>query len=249
MLMRGEQYTHPISPHTSGQWEHTEHEHTQCLTDRGPITGETQTMHYKTDTDKQDQGRHRTCPHSDQDHTNRDARSPTLEPDILHPRLRLSESRETVSCGWLRKSYPDGPLRFDKLWQVLSRDSFFAGRHYWEVDLHRACKGWWIGAAYRSMSRKGDTEASRLGWNRGSWCMKRFDLEYWAFHNGTRTLVLLEEDTDRIGVFLDYEAGTLSFFDTMYGMRHLYTFKANFTEPVYPALRLWEGAITFCKLT
>ncbi|XP_033889839.1 tripartite motif-containing protein 14-like [Acipenser ruthenus] len=178
-----------------------------------------------------------------------DARSPTLEPDTLHPRLRLSESRETVSCGWLWKSYPDGPLRFDKLWQVLSRDSFFAGRHYWEVDLHRACKGWWIGAAYRSMSRKGDTEASRLGWNRGSWCMKRFDLEYWAFHNGTRTLVLLEEDTDRIGVFLDYEAGTLSFFDAMCGMRHLYTFKANFTEPVYPALRLWEGAITFCKLT
>lgn len=177
------------------------------------------------------------------------ARSPTLEPDTLHPRLRLSESRETVSCGWLRKSYPDGPLRFDKLWQVLSRDSFFAGRHYWEVDLHRACKGWWIGAAYRSMSRKGDTEASRLGWNRGSWCMKRFDLEYWAFHNGTRTPVLLEEDPDRIGVFLDYEAGTLSFFDAMCGMRHLYTFKANFTEPVYPALRLWEGAITFCKLT
>ncbi|XP_066576340.1 tripartite motif-containing protein 14 [Amia ocellicauda] len=177
------------------------------------------------------------------------ARSPILDPDTLNPRLRLSESRETVSCGWLRKSYPDGPLRFNRLWQVLGRECYFAGRHYWEVDMQRAGKGWWVGAAYRSMSRKGDTEASRLGWNRASWCLKRYDLEYWAFHNGTRTPVLLEEDPERLGVFLDYEAGILSFFDALSGMRRLYTFQAKFTEPVYPAFRLWEGALSFCKLT
>ncbi|XP_015200544.2 tripartite motif-containing protein 14 [Lepisosteus oculatus] len=177
------------------------------------------------------------------------ARSPILDPDTLHPRLRLSESRETVSCGWLKKSYPNGPLRFDRLWQVLGRESFFAGRHYWEVDVQRAGKGWWVGAVYRTMSRKGDTEASRLGWNQASWCLKRYDLEYWAFHNGTRTPVFLEEDPERLGIFLDYEAGVLSFFDALLGMRHLYTFQARFTEPVYPAFRLWEGAISFCKLT
>ncbi|KAI1887769.1 hypothetical protein AGOR_G00193770 [Albula goreensis] len=175
--------------------------------------------------------------------------SPILDPDTLHPQLRLSESREMVSKAWLKRSYPDGPQRFNRLLQVLGRESCFSGRRYWEVDVSCAGKGWWVGAAYPSLGRKGDSEASRLGWNRASWCLKRYDLEYWAFHNGTRDPVLLEEDPERLGVFLDYEAGTLSFYDALSGMRHLYTFQAKFTEPIYPALRLWEGPISLCKLT
>nr|XP_032649147.1 tripartite motif-containing protein 14 [Chelonoidis abingdonii] len=178
-----------------------------------------------------------------------DARSPTLEYDSLHPRLSLSEDRLTVSCSWRRKFYPSSPQRFDKLWQVLSKDAFFSGSHYWEVDVLHAGQGWWIGAAYPSIKRHGDSETCRLGWNRASWCIKRFDLEYWAFHKGERTLILIDDDPERIGVFLDYEAGILSFYNVTDGMVHLHTFCCKFTEPLYPALRLWEGAITICKLT
>ncbi|KAG7458938.1 hypothetical protein MATL_G00225920 [Megalops atlanticus] len=192
---------------------------------------------------------HRTKSNVDKLTLLRYACSPILDPDTLHPRLRLSESRETVSKGWLKRSYPDGPQRFDRLLQVLGRESYFAGRRYWEVDVQWAGKGWWVGAAYRSMGRKGDSETSRLGCNKASWCLKRYDLEYWAFHNGTRVPVLLEDDPERLGVYLDYEAGTLSFFDALCGMRHLYTFQAKFTEPLYPAFRLWEGPISLCKLT
>lgn len=109
------------------------------------------------------------------------ARSPTWEYDSLHPRLKLSDDRLVVSCNWRRMFYPCGPQRFDKLWQVLSRDAFLSGSHYWEVDLLQAGTGWWIGAAYPSIGRKGDSETCRLGWNRASWCIKRFDFEYWAF--------------------------------------------------------------------
>ncbi|CAM2114715.1 unnamed protein product [Caretta caretta] len=177
------------------------------------------------------------------------ARSPTLEYDSLHPRLSLSEDRLTVSCSWRRKFYPSSPQRFDKLWQVLSKDAFFSGSHYWEVDVLHAGQGWWIGAAFPSIKRHGDSETCRLGWNRASWCIKRFDLEYWAFHKGERTLILTHDDPERIGVFLDYEAGILSFYNVTVGMAHLHTFRCKFTEPLYPALRLWEGAITICKLT
>ncbi|XP_039398751.1 tripartite motif-containing protein 14 [Mauremys reevesii] len=177
------------------------------------------------------------------------ARSPTLEYDSVHPRLSLSEDRLTVSCSWRRKFYPSSPQRFDKLWQVLSKDAFFSGSHYWEVDVLHAGQGWWIGAAYPSIKRHGDSETCRLGWNRASWCIKRFDLEYWAFHKGERTLILIDDDPERIGVFLDYEAGILSFYNVTDGMVHLHTFRCKFTEPLYPALRLWEGAITICKLT
>ncbi|XP_065513223.1 tripartite motif-containing protein 14 [Caloenas nicobarica] len=177
------------------------------------------------------------------------ARSPTWEYDSLHPRLKLSDDRLVVSCNWRRIFYPCGPQRFDKLWQVLSRDAFLSGSHYWEVDLLRAGAGWWIGAAYPSIGRKGDSEACRLGWNTASWCLKKFDLEYWAFHKGERIPILIEDDPDRIGIFLDYEAGILSFYSVTDGMAHLHTFHCKFTEPVYPAVRLWEGSIGVCKLT
>lgn len=178
-----------------------------------------------------------------------DARSPTWEHDSLHPRLKLSDDRLVVSCNWRRIFYPCGPQRFDKLWQVLSRDGFLSGSHYWEVDLLQAGTGWWIGAAYPSIGRKGDSETCRLGWNRASWCIKRFDFEYWAFHKGERIPLTVEDDPDRVGVFLDYEAGILSFYNVTDGMAHLHTFRCKFTEPVYPALRLWEGSIGTCKLT
>lgn len=178
-----------------------------------------------------------------------DARSPTLDLNSLHPRLILSEDRLSVSCCWRRKFYPSSPQRFDRLWQALSRDCFSAGSHYWEVDLLQAEEGWWIGAAYPSLKRKGDSELTRLGWNRASWCIKRFDFEYWAFHNGERVQIRTEDDPDRVGVFLDYEAGILSFYNVTHGMSHMHTFRSKFTEPVYPALRLWKGTITMYQLT
>ncbi|KAJ8247425.1 hypothetical protein GJAV_G00246250 [Gymnothorax javanicus] len=175
--------------------------------------------------------------------------SPILDLDTAHPQLRISESGETVSKAWLKRSCPNGPQRFDRLLQVMGRESYFSGRRYWELDLRLAGQGWWVGVAYRSLGRKGDSEASRLGCNKVSWCLKRYDLEYWAFHNGTRIPVRLEEDPERLGVYLDYEAGILSFYDVLAGMRHLYTFQAKFAEPLYPAVRMWEGAISLCKLT
>ncbi|XP_048360373.1 tripartite motif-containing protein 14 [Sphaerodactylus townsendi] len=177
------------------------------------------------------------------------ARTPTLAFDSLHPRLTLSEDLLSVSYSWRWKFYASSPQRFDNLWQVLSRDSFYAGSHYWEVDLVQAGQGWWIGAAYSSLKRKGNSELCRLGWNRESWCIKRFDFEYWAFHNGEKIPVRTEDDPERIGVFLDYEAGLLSFYNVTVGMAHLHTFRSKFTEPVYPALRLWEGTITIRTLT
>uniref|UniRef100_A0A8C8AUW0 Tripartite motif containing 14 n=1 Tax=Otus sunia TaxID=257818 RepID=A0A8C8AUW0_9STRI len=161
------------------------------------------------------------------------ARSPNWEYDSLHPRLKLSDDHLVVSCNCKRIFYPCGPQRFNKLWQVLSRDAFLSGSHYWEVDLLHAGAGWWIGAAYPSIGRKGDSETCRLGWNRASWCLKKFNFEYWAFHKADRNPILIEDDPDCTGIFLDYEVGILSFYNVTDGMAHLHTF--------------W--AIGICKLT
>lgn len=166
----------------------------------------------------------------------------------MHARLRLSADHLTVRCALLGRLGHTPALRFDALWQVLGRDCFAAGRHYWEVDVQEAGSGWWVGAAYASLRRKGDSAAARLGCNRQSWCLKRYDLEYWAFHDSQRSRLRPRHDPDRLGVFLDYEAGVLSFYDVSGGMKHLHTFRAAFQEPLYPALRLWEGAISIPRL-
>uniref|UniRef100_A0AAA9RWP1 Tripartite motif containing 14 n=3 Tax=Bovinae TaxID=27592 RepID=A0AAA9RWP1_BOVIN len=176
------------------------------------------------------------------------ARTPCLEPDTMHARLRLSADLLTVRCSLLGRLGPTAALRFDALWQVLSRDCFAAGRHYWEVDVQEAGVGWWVGAAYGSLRRHGASDAARLGCNRQSWCLKRYDLEYWAFHDCQRSRLRPRHDPDRLGVFLDYEAGVLAFYDVTGGMSHLHTFRAAFQEPLYPALRLWEGAISISRL-
>ncbi|XP_039614218.1 tripartite motif-containing protein 14-like [Polypterus senegalus] len=185
----------------------------------------------------------------DKSHFLKHGRSPIFDPESLHPRLRLDESKETVSCAWLKSSVPDGPLRFNKLLQAFARDSYFAGSHYWEMNVQLSNHGWWVGAAYQSLCRKGDSEYTRLGWNKVSWCLKRYDWEYWAFHDGEKVPVKVDEDPEKVGIFLDYEAGTLSFFDATSSMKHLFTFKSQFSKPVYPAVRLWKGPVSFCKLT
>ncbi|EDL02366.1 tripartite motif-containing 14, isoform CRA_b [Mus musculus] len=176
------------------------------------------------------------------------ARTPTLDPDTMHARLRLSPDGLTVRCSLLGRLGPRPAPRFDALRQVLGRDGFAAGRHYWEVDVQEAGVGWWVGAAYPSLRRRGASAAARLGCNRESWCVKRYDLEYWAFHDGQRSRLRPRRDPHRLGVFLDYEAGILAFYDVAGGMSHLHTFHAAFQEPLYPALRLWEGPISIPRL-
>ena len=132
-----------------------------------------------------------------------DARTPTLERDVLHARLRLSADRPKVRCGHLGGLGLKPALHFDALWQVLGRDCFDAGSHYWEVDVQEAGVGWWVGAAYGSLRRRGASAAARLGCNRQSWSLELYDLEYWAFHDGQRSRLRPRDDPDRLGVFLD----------------------------------------------
>ncbi|KAM9083195.1 LOW QUALITY PROTEIN: tripartite motif-containing protein 14 [Megaptera novaeangliae] len=175
------------------------------------------------------------------------ARMPTLEPDALHARVRLSADRPKLRCGHLGGLGLKPALHFDALWQVLGRDCFDAGSHYWEVDVQEAGVGWWVGAAYGSLRRRGASAATRLGCYRQSWSLELYDLEYWAFHDGQRSRLRPRDDPDRLAVFLD-EVGVFTFYDVTGGMTHQHTFRAAFQELLYPALRLWEGAISISRL-
>ncbi|XP_056410270.1 E3 ubiquitin/ISG15 ligase TRIM25-like [Hyla sarda] len=121
--------------------------------------------------------------------------------------------------------------------QVLSVQSFSAGRHYWDVESSK-WGDWRIGVSYASAARHGDL--SWIGHNRQSWCLRRRNEEYTVRHDNEDHLVPHRIMVLRFRVHLDYEAGQLSFYELCDPMRLLYTFTASFTEPLHAAFYLWE---------
>uniref|UniRef100_A0A671Y345 B30.2/SPRY domain-containing protein n=1 Tax=Sparus aurata TaxID=8175 RepID=A0A671Y345_SPAAU len=167
----------------------------------------------------------------------------TLDPNTANGYLRLSEENKKATCdSWL--SYPDHPERFDSLTQVLCKEGL-TGRHYWEVELSNGSKdSVYILAAYKGVGRKGKGLDAELGRNPISWAFgKKTDeskLKAWHYGLGW-SAPIPHRGVNKVGVFLDHEGGTLSFYRvSSNALEHLYTFDSRFTEPVYPGLWAYE---------
>ncbi|KAM4631644.1 E3 ubiquitin-protein ligase TRIM39-like [Discoglossus pictus] len=165
-------------------------------------------------------------------------------PDILldvntaHCRLSVSGDKKTAICTEIDQERPDRPERFVYYCNILSTNSFTSGRHYWEVETSES-GNWCVGLAYHSIERKG--EESGIGGNNKSWGLYSSDKEHCALHNSLLTPLTPESSVQRLGIFLDYEAGRLSFYELCDPIRHLHTFTATFTEPLHVAFWVWDG--------
>ncbi|CAL8292149.1 unnamed protein product [Lota lota] len=179
----------------------------------------------------------------------------TLDPNTANRRLSLSEDNRTVTRVREDQSYPDHPERFDSQYQVLCREGL-TGRCYWEVEWEGPVV---IGVTYRGISRRGGGDDRWLGGNNKSWSLVRFDGCYIACHNDSRTDIRLPPaGSNRVGVYLDRPAGTLSFYrvspdvggssDTL---THIHTFQSTFTqEHLHPGFGLWGkvSSVSLCWL-
>uniref|UniRef100_A0A8C5MJL5 Uncharacterized protein n=1 Tax=Leptobrachium leishanense TaxID=445787 RepID=A0A8C5MJL5_9ANUR len=143
--------------------------------------------------------------------------------------VSLSGDMKTVSWSGLNQSRPDRPERFLNN-HVISFRSFFSGRHYWEVEGSESGE-WVVGMAYSSLDRK--IGQLRIGNNSKSWGLWRLkDNQFSVRHNSIDIQLCPNLSCLRFGIFLDYEAGRLSFYELCDQINHIHTFTATFVEPL-----------------
>uniref|UniRef100_A0AAY5F2T0 B30.2/SPRY domain-containing protein n=1 Tax=Electrophorus electricus TaxID=8005 RepID=A0AAY5F2T0_ELEEL len=166
----------------------------------------------------------------------------TLDPNTAHTRLSLSEGNRKVTRVWEQQPYPDHPDRFDVCVQVVCRESL-TGPCYWEAEWSGGRVE--ISVTYKGISRKGDSGGCGFGHNVKSWSLNCTNISYSVWHNKKRTAISAPPcSSNRVGVYLDWAAGTLSFYNVSshtHTLTHLHTFHSTFTEPLYVGFRLWDS--------
>ncbi|KAM8761940.1 fibronectin type III and SPRY domain-containing protein 2 [Acanthopagrus schlegelii] len=165
--------------------------------------------------------------------------------DTAHPCLSISEDGFTIFYG--DEELPISAMALDdntfaRCVAVLGDLIPVRGRHYWEVEVDDGTE-FRIGVAYEDTERN-----SYLGANSTSWCMRHILTpsrhKYEFLHNGWSPDLRITVNPVRIGVALDYERGTLSFFNVDLE-QHLHTFHCHFRNYVHPCFSLDNpGALT-----
>ncbi|XP_045920933.1 zinc finger protein RFP [Micropterus dolomieu] len=153
----------------------------------------------------------------------------TLDSNTAHPRLIMSEDLKSVRCVERHQMLPDNPERFDRVICVLGREMIFSGRHYWEVEVGGKTD-WDLGVAKESINRKGAIEVTP---SNGYWFLSLRDKNKYAFRSKASTDVDLNLRPNKIGIFVDYEKGQVSFYNVDAKL-HIYTFNDTFSECIYP---------------
>ncbi|XP_072885687.1 nuclear factor 7, ovary-like isoform X4 [Hemitrygon akajei] len=154
----------------------------------------------------------------------------TLDPRTANPWLLLSQDLTSMTVVDYRLQVPDDLARFDVCLSVLATEGFVDGAHYWEVEVRGKSK-WDVGVAKESINRKGEIVLKPengylvVSLSNGN--------EYCALTSPEPIPLPLTVQPNRIGIYLDYNGGQVSFYDAG-NMSHLYTFRVTFTERMFP---------------
>uniref|UniRef100_A0A3Q3AC25 Si:dkey-46i9.6 n=1 Tax=Kryptolebias marmoratus TaxID=37003 RepID=A0A3Q3AC25_KRYMA len=158
----------------------------------------------------------------------------TLDPDTANPWLQLSQDRHQVRHLGAWQDLPDHPDRFDTVVIVLGREGFTSGRHYWEVQVGDK-DDWYLGVAKSSVNRKGRISVSTT---QGYWALAMKKGQGYRVSTSPPLLLPLDPKPKRVGVYVDYEEGQVSFYD-LKAHTHIYTFEEIFTEKILPFFYLY----------
>ncbi|TNN56055.1 E3 ubiquitin-protein ligase TRIM39 [Liparis tanakae] len=132
----------------------------------------------------------------------------TLDPETAHPLLFLSDDGKQVKHDGVRMNLPDNPKRFTWFLYVLGKQSFSSGRFYFEVQVKEKSL-WTLGVTRESVNREGYITLSP---QKGFWIIELINNSCYTRDNSL-VLLSLKSVPQKVGVFVDYEEGLVSFYD------------------------------------
>ncbi|XP_069930907.1 butyrophilin-like protein 1 [Oryctolagus cuniculus] len=159
--------------------------------------------------------------------------SVTLNPDSAHVNLAVSPEKKSVTWNYTG-------VDLDDRYSVLGLEGIMSGRCYWEVEI-RSGEGcnWALGLCRDHMTSTGWTTQSP---DEGFWVVECYYNNYLAWTKSLQALSLRKYPR-RVGIFLDYSEGDVSFYNMTDGS-HIFSFPpASFSGTLYPYFML-EGYVT-----
>ncbi|KAM6960115.1 E3 ubiquitin-protein ligase TRIM21-like [Tautogolabrus adspersus] len=153
-----------------------------------------------------------------------------LDPTTAHQHLILSDDGKEVKDGEEDQEVPDSPERFDMFGSVLGLNRLTYGKSYWEVEVGNKT-GWDLGVARRDANRKGKLTLTP---DNGYWVTVHYEDDKYAALTAPPAHLSLKEKPQKVGVFVDYEEGLVSFYDVA-SKSHIYSFTdCSFNGKIFP---------------
>ncbi|KAM9320666.1 E3 ubiquitin-protein ligase Midline-1 isoform 1-T1 [Gastrophryne carolinensis] len=162
-----------------------------------------------------------------------------LDPKSAHRKLKVSHDNLTVERDESSSKKSHTPERFTSQGSYGVAGNVFldSGRHYWEVIISGST--WYaVGIAYKSAPKH-----EWIGKNSASWVFCRCNNNWAVRHNNKEIPIEPSPHLRRIGILLDYDNGSLAFYDALNSI-HLYTYDIAFAQPVCPTLTVWNKCLT-----
>lgn len=136
-----------------------------------------------------------------------------------------------MRLGNTQQKVPENEERFDTYPMVLGAQCFDSGKRYWEVDV-TGKEAWDLGVCRDSVQRKGHFILSPMN---GFWTIWLWKEEKYEAGTCPQTPLHLSVPPCQIGIFLDYEARTVSFYNITDHGSLIYTFsECAFKGPLRP---------------
>ncbi|XP_053192203.1 E3 ubiquitin-protein ligase TRIM39-like [Scomber japonicus] len=152
-----------------------------------------------------------------------------LDPDSANPKLILSDDGKQVHHVDEKKNLPDNAERFSVGLCVFGKQSISSGRFYFEVQVKEKPE-WLFGVARESINRKG---LNTVSCKEGYWTLQFRGEKFFALAD-TPVLLSLKSKPEKMGVFVDYEEGLVSFYDVN-AAALIYSFtRCSFNEKILP---------------
>ncbi|KAM9345641.1 nuclear factor 7, brain [Symphorus nematophorus] len=152
----------------------------------------------------------------------------TLDLNTAHPCLILSDDLTSLHYSKRSSCCPDNPERFHISAEVVGMTALGSGSHHWVVETG-SNQDWLLGVASLSVPRNAEVSARP---ENGFWTLCFRDGEFRAM-TSPPTPLTVARTPKQVKVQLDYNKGTVSFFDPADDTL-IYAFTHTFTETLLP---------------